>query len=79
MCLLCATYALSADGFFMQTEIHIDASGAYYEVSSGADDGAPASTSTAAPSNKLHQAQISLNDCLACRCALGSFLSTVYF
>jgi hypothetical protein len=46
-----------------QTEILIDSSGAYYEVSSG--DG----VQSARGDNKLHQAQISLNDCLACRCA----------
>ncbi|KAF8200807.1 iron hydrogenase [Pholiota molesta] len=49
------------------TEILIDSSGAYYEVSASS---ATTSSSTLAaasvPSNKLHQAQISLNDCLAC-------------
>ncbi|KAF9566761.1 iron hydrogenase [Agrocybe pediades] len=42
------------------TEIMIDSSGAYYEVSNGAGTVEPASN------KKLAQAQISLNDCLAC-------------
>ncbi|KAF9531652.1 iron hydrogenase [Crepidotus variabilis] len=46
------------------TEILIDSSGAYYEVSS--DPKNSASSSTGGPTQKLHQAQISLNDCLAC-------------
>ncbi|KAG6811903.1 hypothetical protein H0H92_005361 [Tricholoma furcatifolium] len=43
------------------TEIHIDRSGAYYEVT---QNGKPETTS--APAKKLEQAQINLNDCLAC-------------
>ncbi|PPQ67293.1 hypothetical protein CVT25_005877 [Psilocybe cyanescens] len=54
------------------TEIRIDSSGAYYEVSS--EPGLMSSNSIASSSttlgtntnNKLAQAQISLNDCLAC-------------
>lgn len=42
----------------VQTEIVIDASGSYYEVSSTQSQ------------KKLEQAQINLNDCLACRCAM---------
>ncbi|KAJ7647321.1 iron hydrogenase [Roridomyces roridus] len=41
------------------TEIHIDSGGAYYEVS-------PDDPALSAPPRKLEQAQISLNDCLAC-------------
>lgn len=41
----------------VQTEILIDASGSYYEVAS----------SSTQPQKKLEQAQINLNDCLACR------------
>ena len=44
----------------MQTEIQIDASGAYYELGQG---GGGSSGST----QKLQTAEISLNDCLACR------------
>ncbi|KAF8210290.1 iron hydrogenase [Mycena galopus ATCC 62051] len=40
------------------TEIHIDSGGAYYEV--------PAEGSSSTSGKKLQQAQISLNDCLAC-------------
>ncbi|KAG9316353.1 iron hydrogenase [Chiua virens] len=48
------------------TEIRVDASGSYYEVASTPSvQGAFASTSTP-PERKLQQAQISLNDCLAC-------------
>lgn len=47
-------------------------------MSSGGDAAlVSTSATTTAPSNKLHQAQISLNDCLACRCAF-SLLSSVY-
>ena len=54
-----------------QTEIRIDSSGSYYEVanSSGQSSAAPAS-------RKLETAQISLNDCLACRCVKLSLSST---
>ncbi|KAL5507313.1 NAR1 [Sanghuangporus vaninii] len=46
------------------TQIHIDSSGSYYELSS---DLASASASASAPApRKLETAQISLNDCLAC-------------
>jgi hypothetical protein len=41
-----------------QTEIVIDSTGAYFEVASAAD---------AQSTRKLEQAQINLNDCLACR------------
>jgi hypothetical protein len=44
----------------MQTEIQIDASGAYYEVGQG-------STGSSGGTQKLQTAEISLNDCLACR------------
>lgn len=47
----------------MQTEIRIDASGAYYEVGQGAGPSGSSSNST----QKLQTAEISLNDCLACR------------
>ncbi|KAJ7193187.1 iron hydrogenase [Mycena haematopus] len=40
------------------TEIHVDSGGTYYEV--------PAEGSSTASGKKLQQAQISLNDCLAC-------------
>jgi len=44
----------------------IDSSGAYYEVVSG--DGPSSSPTTVnGQTKKLSQAQISLNDCLACR------------
>ena len=48
-----------------QTEILIDSSGAYYEVS--AENPTTQSSDDSTSKNKLHQAQISLNDCLACR------------
>ncbi len=44
----------------MQTEIQIDASGAYYELG---QEGRGSSGGT----QKLQTAEISLNDCLACR------------
>jgi hypothetical protein len=44
------------------SEILIDGNGAYYEFSQDAG-----------PGRKLEQAQISLNDCLACRCVVPSF------
>ena len=50
----------SAINVSCQTEIRIDASGSYYEVSS-----TPSTAPT--PVRKLQQAQINLNDCLACR------------
>ncbi len=40
----------------IQTEIQIDASGAYYEVGQSREG-----------AQKLQTAEISLNDCLACR------------
>ena len=43
----------------MQTEIRIDASGAYYELGQ--------STGSSGSKQKLQTAEISLNDCLACR------------
>ena len=49
----------------MQTEIRIDASGAYYEVE---QEGADSSTGSSSNTQKLQTAEISLNDCLACRC-----------
>lgn len=45
----------------MQTEIRIDASGAYYELGQGRD------SSGSGGAQKLQTAEISLNDCLACR------------
>jgi hypothetical protein len=50
----------------MQTEIQIDASGAYYEVGLGTESsgGSGSGSST----QKLQTAEISLTDCLACRC-----------
>ncbi|KAJ6625630.1 iron hydrogenase [Mycena sp. CBHHK59/15] len=48
------------------TEIHIDSSGSYYEVpSEGLSSIEPATTGKAS-GKKLEQAQINLNDCLAC-------------
>jgi len=44
----------------MQTEIRIDASGAYYELGQG-------SSGSSGGTQKLQTAEISLNDCLACR------------
>ena len=44
-----------------QTEIQIDASGAYYEVGQGSTG------SSGGTQQKLQTAEISLNDCLACR------------
>jgi hypothetical protein len=44
----------------MQTEIRIDASGAYYELGQGSRD-------SGGGTQKLQTAEISLNDCLACR------------
>ncbi|KAJ3570361.1 hypothetical protein NP233_g4460 [Leucocoprinus birnbaumii] len=51
------------------TEIHIDESGSYYEVSRNgmtADAGGGGNTEGVGQGRKLEQAQISLNDCLAC-------------
>lgn len=45
------------------TEIVIDSSGSYYEVSA---NGASTNASSKGTERKLQQAQISLNDCLAC-------------
>jgi hypothetical protein len=50
----------------MQTEIQIDANGAYYEVDRGTVSSG-GSGSGSSP-QKLQTAEISLNDCLACRC-----------
>jgi hypothetical protein len=47
----------------MQTEIRIDASGAYYEVGREGTGSSEDTSST----QKLQTAEISLNDCLACR------------
>jgi hypothetical protein len=47
-------------GCIVQTEIHIDASGAYYEVGQDRD-------SSVGTTRKLQTAEVSLNDCLACR------------
>jgi hypothetical protein len=47
----------------MQTEIQIDANGAYYEV----DRGTVLSGGSGNSTQKLQTAEISLNDCLACR------------
>ncbi|EIW83209.1 iron hydrogenase [Coniophora puteana RWD-64-598 SS2] len=46
------------------TEIRIDSSGSYYEVAK--NEPSRPSTVPQNPENKLQQAQISLNDCLAC-------------
>jgi hypothetical protein len=54
-----------------QTEIQIDASGAYYEVGQAGADSSRGSGST----QRLQTAEISLNDCLACRCCLSSHQS----
>jgi hypothetical protein len=48
-----------------QTEIRIDSSGSYYEVSS--TPSVQDATTPKPSERKLQQAQISLNDCLACR------------
>ncbi|KAG5635581.1 hypothetical protein H0H81_010746 [Sphagnurus paluster] len=45
------------------TEIQIDGSGAYYEVN---QNNSSKNSATLAPAKKLEQAQINLNDCLAC-------------
>jgi hypothetical protein len=47
----------------MQTEIRIDASGAYYELDQGQDSRG----SSGGGAQKLQTAEITLNDCLACR------------
>jgi hypothetical protein len=49
---------------FLQTEIQIDSSGLYYEVSV---NGLSQNKANGIEAKKLEQAQISLNDCLACR------------
>ncbi len=58
----------------LKTQIQVDSAGTYYEV---AMDG-----KTAGPSGgtkqKLTTAEISLNDCLACRCALCLSFVTAY-
>ena len=56
----------------LQTEILIDSAGTYFEVAAN-DRAHPAHS----PSKKLTQAQISLNDCLACRYV--SLLSSFFF
>ncbi|KAF8954333.1 hypothetical protein BDZ97DRAFT_1766337 [Flammula alnicola] len=61
-----ATRQQNAAAATLQTEILIDSNGAYYEVSSSSIPNINANASASAASNKLHQAQISLNDCLAC-------------
>ncbi|KAG5642224.1 hypothetical protein DXG03_003393 [Asterophora parasitica] len=48
------------------TEIQVDGSGAYYEVIQNGTRSALTNGSSAAPAKKLEQAQINLNDCLAC-------------
>lgn len=53
--------ALTRSNLFTKTEIRIDAVGGYYEVSSNV------AVSSAGSGRKLEKAQISLNDCLACR------------
>lgn len=47
-----------------QTEIHIDGAGAYYEVTN--DSNKKLDFNQTVPGKKLEQAQINLNDCLAC-------------
>lgn len=55
-----------------QTEIHIDGSGSYYEVSTDLNQ--------STPGKKLEQAQINLNDCLACSYVLDvTFSPTLIF
>ncbi|KAL1726812.1 iron hydrogenase [Schizophyllum commune] len=51
------TNKLAKDASQAATEIHIDSTGAYYEVSSATET---------TQGRKLEQAQINLNDCLAC-------------
>lgn len=55
---------LCAEELLLQTEIRIDTSGSYYEVSA---EGPKVNGA----GKKLEQAQISLNDCLACRYVVG--------
>jgi hypothetical protein len=50
----------------VKTEIVIDSSGTYYEVVGGQRSSGSAITANG-QTKKLVQAQISLNDCLACR------------
>ncbi|KAK0461096.1 iron hydrogenase [Desarmillaria tabescens] len=45
------------------TEIRVDSSGSYYEVST---DGLSSSRQSSSSGKKLEQAQVNLNDCLAC-------------
>jgi hypothetical protein len=58
----------------LQTEILIDSAGTYFEVAAN-NQAYPAHT----PSKKLTQAQISLNDCLACRSVSLSFSFSLSF
>jgi hypothetical protein len=58
--LSCLDYLVNA----VQTEIQIDSSGSYYEVSV---NGLSQNKTNGVGAKKLEQAQISLNDCLACR------------
>ena len=60
--------------WLLQTEILIDSAGTYFEVAAN-NQTYPAHT----PSKKLTQAQISLNDCLACRSVSLSSLFLVLF
>ena len=53
-----------------QTQIRIDSSGSYYEV-----DTTDSGKASAPSSRKLETAQISLNDCLACRCVSILYIS----
>lgn len=57
--------------YYFQTEIVIDSTGSYYEV--------PANGNASAKNaeRKLQQAQISLNDCLACRSVVLPYLSAI--
>jgi|SRR5882762_2664171 hypothetical protein len=58
----------------LQTKIQIDSSGSYYEVSAnGLSQNKPNGA------KKLEQAQISLNDCLACRYVSISTMSCVLY
>lgn len=52
---------------YMQTEIQIDANGVYYELSADNTTSTTRVKSTTGSGQKLEQAQINLNDCLACR------------
>ncbi len=54
-----------------QTEIQIDADNNYYEVSTHSTALAGPSSGVEVGRQALKKAEISLNDCLACRCVLA--------